>query len=268
MINSKTEATVIVRPVVRKKPWVNTKDFDKNKLHNASTVLVPDLDSYGLHTGLDEEGENKFEKSLGFPKGHLSSVVTNDYWTNFTIKLKDEPNVFHKGTPREALIIEVLKSHSKVANSLEEVTPDTDFYIEDIEAEQEKNIKSVEVKEEAFLKFSKLSSQGKKDILKIYGEGGDTVSDATIKNMLASKLEDDPSRFLKVANLSKEIVKTRSFIFDLEDYGVIRKRADVYFDGDNSLGDMRTFSEFLLMPDKQSSYIMYKDRLEHAKLSS
>jgi hypothetical protein len=262
------EATVIVRPVIRKKPWVNTKEFDKNKLHNASTVLVPDYDSYGLHTGLTEESESKFEKLLGYPEKHLASVITNEYWTNFTIKLKDEPNVYHKATPREALIIEVLKAHGKVANSIEDISPDTDFYIEDIEAEAEENIKKVELKEEAFLKFAKLSSQGKKDILKIYGEGGDTVSDTTIKQMLASKLEDSPEKFLSITKLSKEIVKIRAFIFDLEDYGVIRKRADVYFDGDNSLGDIRIFSEFLLQPDKQSSYIMYKDRLEHSKLSS
>jgi len=267
-MREKTEATVIVRPVVRSKPWVNTKDFDKNKLHNASTVLVPDMDSYGLHTGLDDATEAEFEKKLGYPAGYLASVVTNDFWTEFTIKLKDEPNVYHKATPREALIIEVLKAHGKVANSIEDISPDTDFYIEDIEAEAEENIKKVEIKEEAFIKFTKLSSQGKKDILKIYGEGGDTVNENTIKQMLAAKLEDDPTKFLKITGLSKEIVKTRAFIFDLEDYGVIRKRADVYFDGDNSLGDVRTFSEFLLMPDKQSSYIMYQDRLEHAKIGS
>lgn len=263
-----SESVVIVKPVLRKRPWVNTDEFNKNKLFGVGTKLSPYLDQSGLHTGLTEETQVEFEKKLGLKEGSLAPLRDSEFWDDFYITLQDEPNTFYKNNPTDELRIAVLKAHPKVANTQEEISPDTDFYILDVETEEQDKVKLIETKEKAYSVFSKLTNKGKRDLLKLYGEGGDSANDSTIKTALSEKMEQNPHDFLAKAAFSKEVITVRAFIFDLVDYGILRQRGQYYFDGDTNLGDIKSFSDYLLMPDKQDVYLVYKDRLSQAKLGS
>lgn len=256
---------VIVRPVVRKKPFVNADKFGKNKLQGAGTTVTVYLDRRGLHTGLTKEEEKEFEGRLRLKEGSLEASLNNPFWDDFTIKLEDEPNTFDPLIAEDALKIKVLKAHVKVANSLDEITPDTDFYIEDVEEQISKKAKTAETKEEAYRIFSSLTDDDKRKVLKLYGKGGSDLTDKAVKAELMDELEDNPTMFISNATIGKDELSMKSFVFDLHDFGVIRKRGEIYFDGDTSLGGMDSFARELLMPDKREVYEVYKTRLEQAK---
>lgn len=257
---------VIVRPIIKRRPWVNTDTFTKNKLMGAGTSVAPYVDQSGiLHTGMNAEEQAEMEKELQLEPGTLDARLNNPFWDDYVIRLEDEPNTFNPLLPRDKLKIYVLKAHKLVANSLEEQNPDTDFYIEDVDEIIDKKVKEAEAKEKAYSIFSNMTDVDKRAVLKLYGKGGADLTDKAVKAELMSELEKNVPLFISNASQGKDVITIRAFIFDLHHYGVIRTRGDYYYDGDSSLGTISQFGEYLLMPDKQDVYDSYKARLEQAK---
>lgn len=262
--------TIVVLPVVRKKPWINTEKFDKNKLLGASTIVQPFYGEQGLQTGLEgnPELQKEFEQKLGLPEGTLTPNIQNNYWSEeMNIKLDDGPTTFYKSNPKDSLKILVLKNHPKVANSILEISPDTDFYILDEQQETERKVSITEKKEKAYAIYSAWTASEKRQFLKLYGKGGPDMSDVDVKATLGTYLEENVDDFLLKTEFSKETLTVRAFIFDLVAYGVLRIRGSHYMDADEDLGTLEALTAYFLAPDKANQYLNYKDRLENAKRS-
>jgi len=262
---------IIVMPVVRRKPWVNTSQFNKNKVMEANTTVQAYSGQNGLQTGLEgnKELQEEFEKELGLAPGTLAPTLSNDYWSEeVNIKLEDGPTTFSKSHPKDRLKILILQNHPLVANSLAEVSPETDFYIVDEVLEQEKKLNKAEKKERAYAIFSEMSPSEKRQFLKMIGKGGNEMSDVDVKAELSTILEDNVDDFLSKSEFSKEKLTIRAFIFDLVQYGILRIRGGHYFDSDEDKGNLEALTTYFLSPSKQDAYLTYKERLEHAKLGN
>lgn len=264
----KDNNNIIVMPVVRKKPWVNTDKFGKNKLMGATTTLQAYYGNNGLQTGLEgnKELQEEFESELGLPTGSLSPTLSNDYWSDsMNITLEDGPNIFKRGLPLDKLKILVLKNHPIVANSQAEITPESEFYIVDEVLETEKKASKAESKEKAYAILSGMSATEQRQFLKLYGIGGSEISDRDVKGELGELLESNVKEFLSKASYSKEKINITAFIFDLVQHNILRIRGNHYFDSDEDKGTLETLSSYFLAPEKQEVYMNYKERLEHAK---
>lgn len=262
---------IIVMPVVKRKPWVNTDKFGKNKLMGASTTLQPYYGEAGFQTGLEGKPElqAEFEEELNLPKDTLKPSVSNDYWHDeMNIGLEDGPNVFKKGIPMDRLKILILKNHPSIANSLSEVNPDTQFYIVDEAAETERKATKAEKKSEAYLLLAEMSPSEQRQFLKLYGKGGSEMSERDVKAELGTNIEDNVNDFLSKSSFSKEKINIRAFIFDLVAHNILRIRGGNYFDSDEDKGNLETLTAYFLAPEKQEVYMNYKERLEHAKHNS
>lgn len=266
------EEAVIIRPVVRKRPYVDTDKYNKNKIAGAGTVVQPFYGVNGFKTGLEGEQElqTQFEMDLGLVKGTLNPVLSNPFWAeDMNIKLKDEPNVFHRNNPREMLQVLILKNHPIVAPSKAEITPDTQFYLEDTVIENERKLAKSEKKEKAYGFYSNQSPEEKRKFLKLFNSGGGKdMDDTSIKTMLGELLEKDVDDFLGKASYSKEKINLQAFIYDLVSYGVLRLNSNRYFDNGEDMGNLDTLTSTLLAPNKADLYHAYKERLEQKKLSS
>jgi hypothetical protein len=262
---------IIVMPVVRKRPWVNTDKYSKNKIGGALTTVSPYLGEDGFHTGLenDQELQNSFEKELGLVTGTLSPVLSNDYWhDNLNIRLEDGPTTFRKGLASDRLKLLILRNHPLVANSLAEISPDTDFYIVDEELETDRKATKAEDKSKAYLLLSEMSPSEKRQFLKMFGAGGNDMSDKDIIAELGDIIENELKSFLSTSEFSKEKVNIRAFIFDLVQYNILRLRGGNYFDSDEDKGNLEILTSYFLSPDKNDVYLNYKERLTHARQGS
>lgn len=261
------DKNIVVMPVVRHKPWVNSDKYNKNKVLAASTTLQPYLGIAGLTTGLEgnKELQAQFEKDLRLSDDALNPVVTNEYWGNFNIKLEDGPNIFHRTSPLDMLKVLVLKNHPAVAESESEITPDSQFYILDEALESSKKASKTDLKVKAYLRLNDMSPSEQRQFLKLFGKGGIDMSDKDVYSELGELIEKNTESFLIKSDFSKEKVNITAFIFDLVQYGVLRLRGSHYFDVDTNVGNLETLRNTLLAPEKQDSYLNYKERLEHAK---
>lgn len=259
---------VIVTPVVRRKPWINTDKFNKNKLLGAKTILQPYFGPEGFKTGLEnnEALQKEFENELNLPEGTLKPSMDNDYWhEEMNIVLEDNPNTFNRNIPKDRLKLLILKNHPLVAPSEAEITPDSEFYIVDIYQEQERKATKAEQKAKAYALLTSMSPQEQRQFCKLYGTGGMDMSEKDVFVELGIRIEDNVVEFLSKAEFSKEVINIRAFIFDLVEYNILRIRGGNYFDSDEDKGDLKTLSNYLLAPDKQSVYLNLKERLEYAK---
>lgn len=259
---------IIIMPVVRKRPWVNTDSFNKNKLGGASTVMQPYFGENGFQTGLEgqEELQAQFEKELGLEKGSLEPIVTNEYWSeNMNIKLEDGPTIFKRALPMDRLKLLILKNHPKVALSINEVTPDNDFYIVDEVLESERKATKTEKKSKAYGILVNMSPEEQRQFIKLFGKGGPDMNEMEIKADLGELIEQNVDEFISKSEFSKEKIHVRAFIFDLVTYNILRIRGGHYFDSDEDKGDLEVLTSYFLAPEKQDVYLNYKERLDHAK---
>ena len=259
---------IIILPVVRKRPWVNTASFQKNKLMSASTIIQPFYGRDGFQTGLEgnEDLQSQFEKELNMTKDTLKPTVNNDYWhEEMNIKLEDGPNSFSRSNPQDKLKILVLRNHPIIANSFNEINPESQFYIVDEIVESEKKASRAENKAKAYSVLTGMNPSEQRQFLKLYGKGGNDMSERDVNAELGEYLEENVVDFLFKSDYSKETINIRAFIFDLVAYNVLRIRGGDYFDSDENKGNLESLSSYLLAPEKQDIYLNYKERLEHAK---
>lgn len=236
-------------------------------INDASVTLTPAIDAKFklVKTGLSGEEQSFLESKLGLKVGELDHYITNPFWQEYYIKLKYNTEMLNLESPSDYLKYKILVASEKCAQSVDEISPESLFYLEDIENTTEKLSSKADLKLEATELFAKFSAEDRKKLLKIYGENPTGNTDKFIKGMLFDKLESNPKQFIEIASKSKERIFLEAFIFDLISKGVLRERAGVYFDKDINKGSKSELVEKFLDPKYQEEYEAYRDRLEFSK---
>lgn len=226
--------TKIQRQDINKDKMIETlKDFDRNvkvnfkqiyadpliglkKYAESYTYLGPSIDKNGNPvTGLTEDklvktpkGQNSsvpgtrkaLEKELDLAEGTLKP--TSRFWLSYAIKVEGEVIELTLTDPYDLLKYLFAQAQSIVANSIAEskVTPNVEFvlYSEEQEASQ-RNVSRSALKK-AYLLAEELDLETKIKILAIYGFLADATRPSVITDKIDEYLENNPQRFLDIAN--------------------------------------------------------------------
>jgi len=162
---------------------------------------------------------------------------TSQYWDNFCVKLGTKPVVFHvnEGNAWDDLQYLFLKGHKRVAISVSDIKPGTDYTLinKDTEAEQANKINRS--KREAIREFDKLSIEDMRKALRLYGYKSDTMSNELVESKLFGLIEHDPQSFFSkwVNNKNKN---TQFIISQAISKNVMRKSRNVYYYGTDVIG--------------------------------
>jgi len=236
-------------------------------INDASITLTPTIDSRFklVKTGLSQLEQDFLEGALGLEKNKLAPFITNDFWLTYYIKLRQNTEMLNLESPTDYLKYKILISSDKCSPSFDEITPESLFYIEDIEQTSEKLSNKAELKVQAVELFNKLNSEDRTKLLKIYGLNPEGNTEAFIKGTLFDELEKNPTKFIKIASKSRERIVLEAFVFDLVNKGVLRERAGSMFDKDVNKGNVNELVERFLDPRYQDEYEAYKERLSFNK---
>lgn len=263
----------VIRPVAREREWVNTKDFNKDRVGGSNagkTTIVAEPSgtkgTFGIEFDMTQEELQQFQRDLGYSgrygENYLNLNFNNPFWVDYRVVLLDEPNVFDVSIPEQKLKFLVAKSSTRVASSFDEINGESLFYIEDTEEKVKSTVKKAELKQKAYELLGKLSEEQKVKILKVFGEDGTVSSPEKVKARLFEILEDNPAKFISACELKKEKLAIKNLVFDLINNGVIREKAGYLYDIDVNLGTREDF-EFMLGEPKNGEMINnYKERLE------
>ena len=191
--------------------------------------------SGNIYTGLTGEDEKRLEKLLGFEEGKLSKA--SPYWDTFCVKLGTKPMILHvnEGNGWDDLQYLFLSGHKRVATSIDDIKPGTDYVLINKEAEAEQNNRINRIKRDAIKEFDKLSMADMRKCLRLYGYKSDTMSEELIESKLFSTIEHDPASFFEkwVNNKNKN---TEFIIAQAISKNVIRKNRNAYYYGTDVIG--------------------------------
>lgn len=240
--------TVVIKLVERKDSWgkftryTNTKDY--------ITSYFDESLGGQRYTGLSKEDEEYFQKKLGVVD--LSPI--SPYWDEFRIKTSEKPTILYLANPEDELKYKFLSGHKRVAQSVIDPTIGIkDYYIVDDTKEAEVIMKSATEKIKANKIFSGLSTENKKDILRLYPGYTNlgSVSDEIIDSKLYTELEKKPGVFILHAEDKKRDSKV--FLKDLVSVDILRKNKSSYYYGDDFIGhDEETAISYIEDPARQS----------------
>jgi len=264
---------VVIRPVARERDWVNTKDFNKDRIGGSNagkTTIVAEpsgtTGTFAIDFGMTQEELQEFERSLGYSgkygQNYLNLNFNNPFWIDYRVVLMDESNVFDLSIPEQKLKFLVAKSSIRVANNFDEINGDSLFYIEDTEEKVQKTVKKAEIKQRAYELLGKLSEEQKVKILKVFGEDGSSSTPDKVKARLFELLEENPSKFISACELKKEKLAIKTLVFDLINNGVVREKGGYLYDVDVNLGTREDFEYTLGEPKNGEMVANYKERLE------
>lgn len=236
---------VTIKLVDKKDSWskfvryANTKDY-----------IAPYYDQSGLlYTGLSPEQENEFGAILKKDLTQQSS-----FWHEYKVIMTDKPLQLNLINPEHRLAYAFLASHKRVANSITDPQIGIkDYYIVDESKEAEVIMKGASEKMKANKIFSSLSTENKKDILRLY-PGFVTianVSDEVIDSKLYTEMEKNPGRFIIHAEDKKRDMKV--FLKDLVNIDILRKNKSSYYYGEDFIGhDEESTISYIEDPARQS----------------
>lgn len=219
--------------VLKKKtrdPWAKVI-----KYKNCFDYIAPYWTRSGnIYTGLTEEDEKRLEKALGFEDGKLSK--SSEYWVNFCVKLGDREKVLNTSNPWDELQYLFLKGHKRVATSLADIKPATDYVLINKEAEAQESNRLNRRKRDAIKVFDKMSLDDMRKCLKLYGYKSDSISSELIESKLYSLVEREPEKYFSkwVNNKDKE---TEYNIAEAISKNIIRKSKNVYYYGTDIIGN-------------------------------
>ena len=213
----------------RKNDWSNVFSYK-----NCSTTLVANITRSGSrNTGLTPEDEKELEEALGYKEGTLSK--TSEFWHTYSIKIGADGKKLNTNNPYDKLIYMVLKSHKRVANGFDTLTPDKDFVLVNQELEAISKNKANRRKREAIVEYSKLTPDQMRKCLKILGINADNSSSEVVESTLYEVIENRPDEFfLKwVDNNNKDI---EYMIKQAISKNILRKNKSIYYYGTDIIG--------------------------------
>lgn len=237
--------TVIIKQVEKKDSWNKFQRYS-----NTKDYVTPYFDETGIYTGLTKEQEEDFSKRLGGKD--LSR--TSGFWDDYKVIMTDKPMILNLDNTDHELAYTFLSGHKRVAESITDPhIGNKDYYIVDDNKEAEVIMKKASEEIKASKIFSELSTQNKKDILRLY-PGYITinnVSDSTIDSKLYTEMKKDPTRFILHAEDKKRDMKV--FLKDLVSADILRKNKSSFYYGDDFIGhDEETAIAYIEDPARQS----------------
>ena len=176
---------VVLRQIGRNK-WAGI-----TKYKNCFTYLGPYFTrTGGIYTGLSSEDIKRLSELLGQDLSQTSA-----YWHNYFIKIGNNDVYIDPSTPKGELDYLFLKSHKRVAQSLDKISPSHDFVLIDANEEAKVISEFNKNRRQALKEFDKLSPQDKRRALRIYGYNPESSSDEVVENRLMDLIEKDPKKF-------------------------------------------------------------------------
>ena len=187
------------------------------------------------------------EKQLDLVEGEL--MPSSPYWDSYSFIIPTDGTEINELVGFGKLFYLLFKQDPRVAFNENDIVPHkTEYLVTSKEAVANKKVSKRDQLMKAYSEFGKLNPIEIRNTLSIYGIGTVTETDLICNDMLAERLEQDPSRFL-------EIVKDPNFSLNLEisnliDIGVLRKQSrakdsPIIF-GDDHLGtSLETTIKFL-----------------------
>lgn len=210
----------------RKQDWSGVSRYP-----NCFDALGPYFTRSGrVYTGLTSEDVERLGEILGFDLSPGS-----EFWDTFRIRIGDSDLVLNTDDPYDELRFLFLKSHKRVAKSLDDYKPTANYYISNPEEEAGKRNKYNRVKRKAFKEFDKMSAKEIRKALRLYGFKSDNVSDEVAENRLTTLIEQSPQKFFDKWVNNKHRM-TEFLIKDAVAKGVVRKNKNIYTYGTTTLG--------------------------------
>lgn len=219
--------------------YKNTKDY-----------ITSYYDSRGvLYTGLTKEDEVRLGEALSRDLSPQSP-----YWHEYSIVMTDKVKELDTSSlEHELAYLFLTGGHKRIANSITDPNIGIcDYYIVDDNKEAEVINAKASFKIKANKIFSGLSTENKKDILKLYPgfTNVNSVSSEVIEAKLYELLEKDPARFIEQAEDKKR--DTKLLLKDLVSTSILRKNKSSYYYGEDFIGhDEETTITYLDSPDRQ-----------------
>ena len=213
-----------------KDPWAKVI-----KYKNCFDYIAPYWTRSGnIYTGLDPVDEKRLEKALGFEDGKLGK--SSPYWTNFSVKLGDSEKILNTENAWDELQYLFLKNHKRVATSLADIKPATDYILINKEAEAQESNRVNRRKRDAIKEFDKMSLEDMRKCLRLYGYKADTMSAELVESKLYSVVNKDPERFFVkwVDNQGKD---NEFIIAQAISKNIMRKSRNVYYHGTDIIGN-------------------------------
>lgn len=232
--------------------YKNTKDY-----------ITPYYTKSGIiYTGLTEDEAKYFGEKI---KQDLSPL--SEFWHTFNIVMTDKVKELDLSNITHQLEYKFLQGHYRIAT--DPTDPNIglkDYVILDESKEADVINKRSAAKRKANQLFDKLSTDNKKDILKLYPgfTNMDSVSTSIIDARLYEKLEADPDKFINYAEDKKRDLKV--MLKDLVSKEILRKNKTSYYYGEDFLGhDEESTITYLEHPDHQGLKIDLIKQLEAKK---
>lgn len=203
--------------------YKNTKDY-----------ITPYYNSSGIvYTGLTPEDEVRLGKELG-----QDLTQRSPFWHDYKVVMTDKELELNTNYAEGELAYLFLSNgHNRIANSITDPTIGIkDYYIVDENKEAEVVNNKATVKIKANKLFAGLSTENKKDILKLYPgfTNIDTVSSEIVDAKLYGLLEADPTRFIGHAEDKKR--DSKLLLKDLVQAGIFRKNKSSFYYGEDFIG--------------------------------
>lgn len=190
--------------------------------------------SGNIYTGLTNEDEERLELALGFAKGHLDK--SSNYWVNFCVKLGTEELSLDTVSPWDELRYLFLKGHKRVATSIGDIKPATDYVLINKEAEAQETNRINRVRRNAIREFDKLSLEDMRKCLRLYGYKADTMSAELVESKLLKLIEEDPNKFF-IKWVNNKVKNTEFIIQQAIAKNIMRKSRNIYYHGTDIVGN-------------------------------
>lgn len=227
------------------------------------------LSKGGYKTGLTKEEETHYEKLLDLKPGELGK---HSKWWGEVFNVYHAPRLnANKVTeiildnPINELKHKVLLANDKIANSEYEKTPYSEFYIDNEEKRAAAEVEAFNYEFEGMALILKMTPEEKRDALRLFGKSGLEDSKEVLLNAeLGRQLKKDPKNFVNI--LSDKHIKTRAFIMELVEKGIIKRKVNSYiYESDVIAGSTEECIAYFNDPNNQKLKIILSDRAKAFK---
>lgn len=201
--------------------------FGITAFKNSMTTLGCPITKEGHKTGLTKEEEAHYEKLLKLQPGTLDKY--SEWWDNFfnvfhTINLHNNKTTeFVLDNPINQLKYKIMLVRKDIANSEDEKTPDSEFYIDNAELKAIAESKKLDYEMEGLEAILKMTLDQRKQALRIFGKTGlDDITDLMAKSELGKLLKKDAKSFVETIN-DKEL-EMKAFVLELIEKAILMRR--------------------------------------------
>lgn len=186
-----------------------------------------------LYTGFDESDEKdraelkKFEKSL-----HTELNNASEFWETFFIRLTADDLILDPGEyDYDALRLRWLRNHKDAQLSPRKPKANAIFIIVDEVEEAKATNDRSRIKTQAFSELNKMTTDEKRDCLRLYGYNYDNVSNEVVEARMFELVDDNAARYVRTW-VDDTIKYTKVLVERALSKGVLTKKGkSIYFGG-------------------------------------